>query len=121
MFKNTDVKPSDVNYINAHGTGTYTGDPIELNVMKDIFPEGTPVSSLKGHIAHGLGACGIIETIYTAQMMKENVATSNKNLVKPIDNYFDILQENKTMDIQFAINNSFGFGGRASTALLSRD
>ena len=121
LFKNTDVKPSDVNYINAHGTGTYTGDPIELNVMKDIFPEGTPVSSLKGHIAHGLGACGIIETIYTAQMMKENVATSNKNLVKPIDNYFNILQENKTMDIQFAINNSFGFGGRASTALLARE
>ena len=121
LFKNTDVKPSDVNYINAHGTGTYTGDPIELNVMKDIFNQGTPVSSLKGHIAHGLGACGIIETIYTAQMMKENVATSNKNLVKPIDNYFNILQENKTMDIQFAINNSFGFGGRASTALLARE
>ena len=121
LFKNTNVKPSDVNYINAHGTGTYTGDPIELNVMKDIFNQGTPVSSLKGHIAHGLGACGIIETIYTAQMMKQNVATSNKNLVKPIDNYFDILQENKTMDIQFAINNSFGFGGRASTALLARE
>lgn len=121
IFKNSDIKPSDIDYINAHGTGTYTGDPIELNVMKDIFDEGTPVSSLKGHIAHGLGACGVIETIYTAQMMKHGVATSNKNMIKPIDNYFDILRDNKRMDINFAINNSFGFGGRASTALLSRD
>ena len=121
IFKNSVIKPEDVDYINAHGTGTITGDPIELNVMKDIFDEGTPVSSLKGHVGHGLGACGIIETIYTAQMMKHSVATSNKNMIKPIDNYFDILRDNKRMDINFAINNSFGFGGRASTALLSRD
>lgn len=120
VFERTGLDYEDIDYINAHATGTGAGDQTELNMMKAFFEEGTPISSLKGHIGHAMGSCGHSETIYTALMMKHGKIVHNANTVKPIDNYFNVLLEPIEKEIKYAVKNSFGFGGRSSTAILSK-
>ena len=120
VFERTGIDYEDIDYINAHGTGTGAGDPTEINMMKAFFEEGTPISSLKGHIGHAMGSCGMVETVYTALMMKHGKIVHNYNTRKPIDNYFNVLLEPIEKEIKYVVKNSFGFGGRSSTAILSK-
>lgn len=120
VFERTGLDYEDIDYINAHGTGTGAGDPTEINMMKAFFEEGTPISSLKGHIGHAMGSCGMVETVYTALMMKHGKIVHNYNTKKPIDNYFNVLLEPIEKEIKYVVKNSFGFGGRSSTAILSK-
>ena len=112
-----------VNYLNAHGTSTPAGDPIELNAIKSVFKDDIPiVSSTKSLTGHTLGAAGVQECIYSILMMNGNFIAGNKNLTDPIPEADGINIPEKSLEKEFNsfMSNSFGFGGTNVSLVLSK-
>ena len=112
-----------VDYLNAHGTSTPAGDPIELNAIKSVFKNDIPiVSSTKSLTGHTLGAAGVQECIYSILMMNENFIAGNKNLSDPIPEADGINIPDKSLEKEFDsfMSNSFGFGGTNVSLVLSK-
>jgi 3-oxoacyl-[acyl-carrier-protein] synthase II len=72
-IKCAQISPDEVNYINAHATGTVQGDKEEAIAIKEVFGGSVPVSSLKGNLGHTLGASGAVELIVSLLMMEKDV------------------------------------------------
>jgi len=109
------VNPEDVSYINAHGTSTILNDKYETAGIKAVFGDDTkvPVSSTKGATGHLLGAAGGLEFIVISKAVQEGIMPPTINYTTP-DPECDldyIPNESRKGDVQFAISNSFGFGG----------
>jgi len=112
-----------VDYLNAHGTSTPAGDPIELNAIKSVFKDDIPiVSSTKSLTGHTLGAAGVQECIYSILMMNGNFIAGNKNLSDPIPEVDGINIPEKSLEKEFDsfMSNSFGFGGTNVSLVLSK-
>tara|TARA_B100001559_G_scaffold274340_1_gene244323 strand:+ start:553 stop:1776 length:1224 start_codon:yes stop_codon:yes gene_type:complete len=112
-----------VDYINAHGTSTPAGDPIELNAIKSVFKDDIPiVSSTKSLTGHTLGAAGVQECIYSILMMNGSFIAGNKNLTHPIAEADGINIPEKCLKKEFNsfMSNSFGFGGTNVSLVLSK-
>ena len=112
-----------VDYLNAHGTSTPAGDPIELNAIKSVFKDDIPVvSSTKSLTGHTLGAAGVQECIYSILMMNGNFIAGNKNLTDPIPEVNGINIPEKSLEKEFDsfMSNSFGFGGTNVSLVLSK-
>ena len=112
-----------VDYLNAHGTSTPAGDPIELNAIKTVFKDDIPiVSSTKSLTGHTLGAAGVQECIYSILMMNGNFIAGNKNLTDPIPEADGINIPEKSLEKEFDsfMSNSFGFGGTYVSLVLSK-
>ena len=112
-----------VDYLNAHGTSTPAGDPIELNAIKSVFKDDIPiVSSTKSLTGHTLGAAGVQECIYSILMMNGNFIAGNKNLTDPIPEADGINIPEKSLQKEFDsfMSNSFGFGGTNVSLVLSK-
>ena len=112
-----------VDYLNAHGTSTPAGDPIELNAIKSVFKDNIPiVSSTKSLTGHTLGAAGVQECIYSILMMNGNFIAGNKNLTDPIPEADGIDIPEKSLEKEFDsfMSNSFGFGGTNVSLVLSK-
>ncbi|MDC3019014.1 beta-ketoacyl-ACP synthase I [Gammaproteobacteria bacterium] len=112
-----------VDYLNAHGTSTPAGDPIELNAIKSVFKDDIPiVSSTKSLTGHTLGAAGVQECIYSILMMNGNFIAGNKNLTNPIPEADGIDIPEKSLEKEFDsfMSNSFGFGGTNVSLVLSK-
>ena len=112
-----------VNYLNAHGTSTPAGDPIELNAIKSVFKNDIPiVTSTKSLTGHTLGAAGVQECIYSILMMNGNFIAGNKNLTDPIPEADGINIPEKSLEKEFDsfMSNSFGFGGTNVSLVLSK-
>ena len=112
-----------VDYLNAHGTSTPAGDPIELNAIKSVFKDDIPtVSSTKSLTGHTLGAAGVQECIYSIIMMNGNFIAGNKNLTDPIPEADGINIPEKSLEKEFDsfMSNSFGFGGTNVSLVLSK-
>ena len=112
-----------VNYLNAHGTSTPAGDPIELDAIKSVFKDDIPiVSSTKSLTGHTLGAAGVQECIYSILMMNGNFIAGNKNLTDPIPEAEGINIPEKSLEKEFDsfMSNSFGFGGTNVSLVLSK-
>ena len=112
--------PSEhINYINAHGTSTKKGDEIELNAIQKLFKHNIFVSSTKSSIGHLLGAAGSVESIFSIMSINKKILPATLNLHNPIEtsnvNLIPITPLEKK--INYALSNSFGFGG-PNTALL---
>lgn len=123
-LRSAGLKPSDVDYINAHGTSTGLGDVGELVAVKELFA-GTDVcmSSTKSMTGHLLGAAGAIEAIFCALAIRDNIVPPTMNLEKPIEEVGDFnlvpnQAQKKTVDV--ALSNSFGFGGTNASLILKR-
>jgi len=104
-----------IDYINAHGTSTPLGDVIEAKAIAEIFKgrKNLSVSSTKSMTGHLLGAAGAIEAIFCLLAMRDSVIPPTINLNDP-DNEFDLdltPNKSKTKEVNFAMSNSFGFGG----------
>lgn len=122
MFSKLISDPADVDYVNAHGTGTPVGDIIEYSNMQKYYDEGTPMTSFKGAIGHCMGASGLIELAYTVKTMERNVIPPSPHLDKPLGRYFDfVIDKPLEKPINRAMKNSFGFGGRCATVVLRKD
>ena len=112
-----------VDYLNAHGTSTPAGDPIELNAIKSVFKDDIPiVSSTKSLTGHTLGAAGVQECIYSILMMNGNFIAGNKNLTDPVPEADGINIPEKSLEKEFDsfMSNSFGFGGTNVSLVLSK-
>ncbi len=123
FFGETGFSPADVDYINAHGTGTILGDAEESIALEKVF-NGRGyhpyVSSLKGHLGHTLGASAALEMIVCLEMMKRGRLVPTKNLDHPDPKCGDInyLREYKAMKSHLIMKDSFAFGGINSILLL---
>ena len=104
-----------IDYINAHGTSTPLGDVIEAKAIAEIFKgrKNLSVSSTKSMTGHLLGAAGAIEAIFCLLALRDSIIPPTINLNDP-DNEFDLdltPNNSKTKEVNFAMSNSFGFGG----------
>jgi 3-oxoacyl-[acyl-carrier-protein] synthase II len=119
------LNPSDVDYINAHGTSTPLGDKAETKAVKSVFGERARqvcISSTKSALGHSLGASGGIEAVISVKAVQANVAPPTINLETP-DPDCDLdytPNEARDLDVRFAISNSFGFGGQNAVLALRR-
>jgi 3-oxoacyl-[acyl-carrier-protein] synthase-1 len=115
-----------VDYINAHGTSTPVGDVKELEAIRTVFePRGylPVVTSTKSLTGHSLGATGVQEAIYTIIMMQNNFISASANIQNADPAIGDIpVAQNLINDyaINFALSNSFGFGGTNATLALRK-
>ena len=114
--------PEEINYINAHGTGTPNNDFTESVAIERVFGEQyPPFSSLKPFIGHTLGAAGGIEAIYSVLCINNQMIYPSLNLKNPIS---EVLakpnDELKKTKISHVMSNSFGFGGNDTTVILSQ-
>jgi 3-oxoacyl-[acyl-carrier-protein] synthase II len=111
-----------IGYVNAHGTATAIGDVAESQAMAAVFGPRVPVSSLKGHIGHTLGACGAIEAWMTIEMTRAGRFAPTLNLtdVDPQCAALDYLAGGmRALDCEYVMSNNFAFGG-VNTSLIFR-
>lgn len=116
------VAAHDVDYVNAHATGTAAGDAAESAATHAVFGDRVPVSSLKGHLGHTLGACGALEAWISIEMMREGWLAPTRNLEQPDPACapLDYIQEKpRSADVRIAVSNNSAFGG-INTSLLFR-
>lgn len=118
------LSPSDIGYINAHGTATNKGDSVEVASIKAVFGENLPfVSSTKGATGHMMGAGGITEAIACIKTIETGVIppTINLNEVDPECDGIDFVANTaKNARIDYAMSNAFGFGGQNSSIIVGR-
>jgi 3-oxoacyl-[acyl-carrier-protein] synthase II len=115
-LKDAGLNPSDIGYINAHGTSTPVGDKSEIAAIKTVFGDDVDkvhVSSTKSMTGHLLGAAGAIEAIATVMALKTSTLPPNINYETPDEDCEMNIVANVAMkkEIKAAISNTFGFGG----------
>ena len=124
-LRNAGVEPEQVDYINAHGTSTQMGDVAEAMAVKTLFGDhayNLAVSSTKSMVGHLLGAAGAVEAIFSILAMRDSVAPPTINLDNP-DEGCDlnfVANQAQERTIQYALSNSFGFGGTNGTLLFKK-
>lgn len=117
------INPSNVDYINAHGTGTANNDLSESVAIKRLFGDNVPMfSSTKPFTGHTLGAAGGLEAIFSVLAIYENVVFPNLNFQNPIAETQLIPVTNflENQSIKTVVSNSFGFGGN-NTSLIFQE
>jgi 3-oxoacyl-[acyl-carrier-protein] synthase II len=123
-LKDGKLNPVQVDYINAHGTSTKMGDGIELNAVQTLFVDNKDfsMSSTKSSIGHLLGAAGSVEAIFTALALRDQIAPPTINLHNPIEGVsIDLVPlKAKKREINYALSNSFGFGGTNASLLMKK-
>jgi 3-oxoacyl-[acyl-carrier-protein] synthase II len=113
---------SDIDYVNAHGTATEVGDIAESQATRAVFGEGVPVSTLKGHMGHTLGACGALEAWMSLEMLREGWVAPTLNLESvdercaPLDY---VMAAPRELAAETLVSNNFAFGG-VNTSLVFR-
>ena len=114
------LKPSDIAYINAHGTGTPNNDSSESAAMRRVFGDAVPpVSSTKTFTGHTTSASGSIEAVICMLAMRNSFIPPNLNFSKASDCVTPVAQLRTGVELQHVLCNSFGFGGNDSSLLLS--
>ncbi len=123
-MKNAGMEPSDIDYVNAHGTSTPAGDIAETDAIKNAFgshAQSVLVSSTKSMTGHLLGAAGGIEAVFSVLALRDSVAPPTINLDNPDDScdldYVANTQREAKLNV--AMSNSFGFGGTNGTLIFS--
>ncbi|MEX2500077.1 MAG: beta-ketoacyl-ACP synthase II [Wenzhouxiangellaceae bacterium] len=125
-IRDAGLNPSDVDYVNAHGTSTQLGDRAELAAVRRTFgahAESMMVSSTKSMTGHLLGAAGGVEAIFTVLALYHGIVPPTINLERPDEacKDIDLVPGNaREKSIDVAISNSFGFGGTNGTVLFTR-
>jgi 3-oxoacyl-[acyl-carrier-protein] synthase II len=108
---------SDVDYINAHGTGTVANDEIETGVIAELFGAKPLVNSTKSLIGHTIGAGGAIEAVVTALSIARKTTHACRNLEHPVRD-LNFVKEVRDYPIRKAITQSFAFGGHNAALVL---
>ncbi len=124
-LRDAKLDPSEIDYINAHGTSTPLGDKAETVAVKSVFGESAKtvsLSSTKGHLGHALGASGSIEMILSILACYRDIIPPTINLDTPDPNCdLDYTPNHaKPAKIKIAMNNSFGFGGHNATVICGK-
>ncbi len=118
------INPDQVDYINAHGTGTKLNDLTETKAIKQVFGQGAykiPINSTKSMIGHSMGASGSLEAIACVMAIKDGVVhpTINYQTPDPDCDLDYVPNTSRLANIQIALSNSFGLGGQNACLVLS--
>jgi 3-oxoacyl-[acyl-carrier-protein] synthase II len=116
------LEPQDIGYVSAHATATEQGDRAESEATRRVFGGRVPVSSLKGHFGHTLGACGALEAWLTLEMLREGWAAPTLHLSHPDPQCAEldyVMGAPRTLAADFAASHNFAFGG-VNTSLVFR-
>jgi 3-oxoacyl-[acyl-carrier-protein] synthase II len=122
-LRNARLEPSAIGYINAHGTSTFYNDKLETQAIKSVFGEkAPPVSSTKSMIGHTLGAAGAIEALVCLLAMRDGKLppTINYEVPDPECDLDYIPNQCRDSKVEYALSNSFGFGGHNVSLILKR-
>ncbi|MBA4171692.1 MAG: beta-ketoacyl-[acyl-carrier-protein] synthase II [Hyphomicrobium sp.] len=124
-IKRAGIQPSDIDYVNAHGTSTPMGDEIELGAVERLFGNAggkLAMSSTKSAIGHLLGAAGSVEAVFSVLAIRDNVAPPTLNLDNPsVQTSIDLVAHvAQPRQIDTVLSNSFGFGGTNASLVLRR-
>ncbi len=125
-IRDAGIEATDIQYINAHGTSTPAGDIAETQAVKGIWGDAANsvmMSSTKSMTGHLLGAAGAIEAIFSVLAIKDQVAPPTINLKNPSEGCdLDYVTDGKARPshIEYALSNSFGFGGTNGTLIFKR-
>ena len=123
-LKRAGIAPSDIDYVNAHGTSTMA-DGIELGAVERLLGNAaakTAMSSTKSSIGHLLGAAGSVEAIFCLLAMRDGIVPPTINLDNPdVVTAMDLVPHKaQKLDVKIAMSNSFGFGGTNAALILSK-
>jgi 3-oxoacyl-[acyl-carrier-protein] synthase II len=123
-LKRAGIAPSDIDYVNAHGTSTMA-DGIELGAVERLLGSAaskTAMSSTKSSIGHLLGAAGAVEAIFCLLAMRDSMVPPTINLDNPdVTTALDLVPHKaQKRDVNIAMSNSFGFGGTNAALILSK-
>jgi len=124
-LKRAGVTPSEIDYINAHGTSTPVGDEIELKAVERLLGNASAtatMSSTKSSIGHLLGAAGAVESIFCILAIRDQIAPPTLNLDNPsVETAIDLAPHvARKRKIDIALSNSFGFGGTNASVIFKR-
>lgn len=117
------IRAVDVDYVNAHATGTRVGDSVEVRAMREVFAHRrVHYSSTKGYTGHCVSAAGAIEAILTLEMLRGNWLASSAGATPLDDEFVDYspLLAPTASEAAIAVSNSFGFGGTYVSLVLGR-
>lgn len=119
------IKPEDIDYINAHGTSTHLNDSYETMAIKTALGEASKkvmVSSTKGNIGHLLGAAGGVEAIICAKAIQDQIVPPTINYkVKDEECDLDIVpNEVRNSKLNVVMSNSLGFGGHNASIIIKK-
>jgi 3-oxoacyl-[acyl-carrier-protein] synthase II len=123
--KRAGISPSEIDYINAHGTSTPLGDELELNAVQKLLGNAAgkiSMSSTKSSIGHLLGAAGAVEAIFSLLAIRDQVAPATLNLDNPsVETPIDLVPHTpRKREISTVLSNSFGFGGTNASLIFRR-
>ena len=124
-LKRAGIAAGDLDYINAHGTSTQTGDEIELKAVESLVENAAgkiSMSSTKSATGHPLGAAGAIEAIFSLLAIRDNVVPPTLNLDNPsVDTPIDLVPHTaRKRTVDTVLSNSFGFGGTNASLVMRR-
>jgi 3-oxoacyl-[acyl-carrier-protein] synthase II len=124
-LKDAGLKPTAIDYINAHGTSTRLNDSSETTAIKTVFGEAAysiPVSSTKSMTGHLLGAAGALEAMFCVQALQEGLLppTINYTTPDPVCDLDYVPNSARRVKVSRVLSNSFGFGGHNACLILSR-
>jgi 3-oxoacyl-[acyl-carrier-protein] synthase II len=116
------VKPEQVDYVNAHATATVQGDIAECEAISGVFGRSTPTSSLKGHLGHAMAASGTLELAACIEMLRRGVLIPTLNLVNidPLCANVQHVQGVTRQAVATVVKNNFALGGVNSSIILRR-
>ncbi|MBR6978923.1 MAG: beta-ketoacyl-[Prevotella sp.] len=116
------LKPGDIQYVNAHGTGTPNNDESESHAIMRVFGEDMPpVSSTKSFTGHTTSASGSIEAVFCIMALEQQFLPVNLNWHQPMDNgVIPVTDPHPKTVLRHVMSNAFGFGGNDSSLILSK-
>jgi 3-oxoacyl-[acyl-carrier-protein] synthase II len=120
LFSSAGCVPEDIDYVNSHGTGTILNDETESIVIDNIFGKKPLVNSTKSLLGHTIGASGALETAVTALSIEDQLVHPCANLDDPIRDLNFVTNARQEHEIEWALNQSFGFGGHIAGLILKK-
>ncbi|WP_214483042.1 beta-ketoacyl-[acyl-carrier-protein] synthase family protein [Bacillus sp. SM2101] len=121
-LEKANMKPSDIGYVSAHGTGTPANDLMEGNALYELFGKSVKTSSIKGNIGHTLGAASVIEAAICIKALEEKLLppTANVKSLDPRINVDVLWDKPESFKSMFVMSNAYAFGGINSSIIIGK-
>lgn len=121
-LKKANLQPTDIDYINAHGTATLNNDAAEGKAIEQLFGDNVPFSSTKPFTGHTLAAAGAVEALFSIMALNENTIFPNLNFETRMEelNIAPVTELVIDKKLRHVISNSFGFGGNNVSLIFSK-
>jgi 3-oxoacyl-[acyl-carrier-protein] synthase II len=118
-LEDANMSPKDVDYINAHGTGTKNNDQTEAEVIDRVFGKSVRVNSTKSLLGHTIGASGAFEALVTALTLRDGKTHISRNLENPVLD-LNFVRSVESFEPRVALSQSFAFGGHNAAIILRK-